>query len=201
MFYVTLLGLGRLKFGILQVRDSGTCSAVLEDYTNDPRVRNRGVYSGDGWLPTVFGGVGWLPTVFLMGYEVRSCNNNFKTYEFRSCNIVKTYYFLKGAYLYRFRWWAVSNFFQTHAFGKFRFVPEWWVSSVRCARWLCSLLCLVCPRYELFADNLVVVRGPPGMVILWWRGGQPVGGVCAKSLVFSLARLLWFVLGTKTIRE
>jgi hypothetical protein len=48
LFYVTLLGLGRLKFGVLQVRDSGTCLAVLEDYTNDPRVRNRSVYSGVG---------------------------------------------------------------------------------------------------------------------------------------------------------
>jgi hypothetical protein len=48
LFYVTLLGLGRLKFGVLQVRDSGTCSVVLGDYTNDPRVRNCGVYSGVG---------------------------------------------------------------------------------------------------------------------------------------------------------
>jgi hypothetical protein len=48
LFYVTLLGLGRLKFGVLQVRDSGTCSAVLEDYTNDPWVRNRSVHSGVG---------------------------------------------------------------------------------------------------------------------------------------------------------
>jgi hypothetical protein len=48
LFYVTLLGLGRLKFGVLQVRDSGTCSVDLEDYTNDPRVCNRGVYSGVG---------------------------------------------------------------------------------------------------------------------------------------------------------
>jgi hypothetical protein len=48
LFYVTLLGLGRLKFGVLQVRDSGTCSAVLEDYTKDLRVRNRSAYLGVG---------------------------------------------------------------------------------------------------------------------------------------------------------
>jgi hypothetical protein len=32
----------------LQVRDSGTCSVVLEDYTNNPQVSNRDVYSGVG---------------------------------------------------------------------------------------------------------------------------------------------------------
>jgi hypothetical protein len=48
LFYVTLLGLDRFKFGTLQVRDSGTCSVVLGDYPNDPRVRNCGVYSGVG---------------------------------------------------------------------------------------------------------------------------------------------------------
>jgi hypothetical protein len=48
LFYVTLLGLGRLQFGVVQMRDSGTCLAVLEDYTNDPQVSNRGVYSGVG---------------------------------------------------------------------------------------------------------------------------------------------------------
>jgi hypothetical protein len=48
LFYVTLLGLNRLKFGVLQVRGSGTCLAVLEDYTKDIRVRNRSAYSGVG---------------------------------------------------------------------------------------------------------------------------------------------------------
>jgi hypothetical protein len=32
LFYVTLFGLGRLKFGVLQVRASGTYSVVIEDY-------------------------------------------------------------------------------------------------------------------------------------------------------------------------
>jgi hypothetical protein len=37
-----------LKFGELQVRDSGTCLAVLEDYTKDLQVRNCSAYSGVG---------------------------------------------------------------------------------------------------------------------------------------------------------
>jgi hypothetical protein len=48
LFYVTLLGLDRFKFGALQVRDSGTCSVVLGDYLNDPQVCNCCVYLGVG---------------------------------------------------------------------------------------------------------------------------------------------------------
>jgi hypothetical protein len=48
LFYVTLLGLDRFKFGALPVHDSGTCSVVLGDYPNDPQVRTCGDYSGVG---------------------------------------------------------------------------------------------------------------------------------------------------------